>query len=57
MDEDAGELIWNFVILKKESPSEGGGVRGVSLSTDTQVSNVWRKLSCKKCLPKKDGAS
>ena len=56
MDEDAGGLIWHFVILKKESPSEGG-VRGAALSTEKQVSNLWRKLSCNAFMLKKDGAS
>ena len=57
MDEDAGGLIWHFVILKKESPSEGGGVRGAALSMEKQASKLWRKLSCNVIMPKNDGAS
>ena len=46
MDEDVGGLIWHFVMLEKESPSEGGSVRGAALSTEKQGSNLRGKLSC-----------
>ena len=53
MDEDAGGLIWHFLILKKESPSAGGGVRGAAPSTEKQVSNLWRNYLVMTLCPKK----